>query len=62
VHLLLQVHDELIFEIEEDYIEKAKVVIKNAMESAIPDEFLKGMESVPLVVSADLGKNWGELK
>lgn len=62
VHLLLQVHDELIFEIEENYIEKAKVVIKNAMESAIPDEFLKDMESVPLVVSSDIGDNWGTLK
>jgi DNA polymerase-1 len=62
VHLLLQVHDELIFEIKDDCVDKAKSVIKNAMENAIPDEFLNGMNSVPLEVSCDIGKNWGELK
>ncbi|MCX6755817.1 MAG: DNA polymerase, partial [Candidatus Nomurabacteria bacterium] len=62
VHLVLQVHDELIFEIEEKYVDKAKGLIKEAMENAIPAEFLKDLESVPLVVSSDIGKNWGELK
>lgn len=62
VHLVLQVHDELIFEIEEKYVDIAKGIIKEAMENAIPVEFLRDMESVPLVVSSDIGKNWGELK
>lgn len=61
VHLLLQVHDELIFEIEEKYVDRVLPIIKEAMENAIPVEFLKGMESVPLVVSSDIGGNWGEL-
>lgn len=62
VHLLLQVHDELIFEIEEKYVDRVLPIIKEAMENAIPAPFLKDIESVPLVVSSDIGKNWGELK
>ncbi len=62
VHLLLQVHDELIFEIEEKYVDRVLPIIKEAMENAIPATFLKDIESVPLVVSSDIGKNWGELK
>jgi DNA polymerase-1 len=61
VRLVLQVHDELIYEIKEDLIDRASVIIKEAMVNAIPDEFLKGMEKVPLEVSFDVGKTWGDL-
>ena len=62
VRLVLQVHDELIFEIQKDKIEKATEIIKNAMEDVIPTEFLKGMENVPLLVSSSHGATWGDLK
>ncbi|MCE9517438.1 hypothetical protein K8Q96_00340 [Candidatus Nomurabacteria bacterium] len=42
-------------------VDKASVIIKEAMVNAIPDEFLKGMEKVPLEVSFDVGKTWGDL-
>ena len=60
--LLLQVHDELIYEVKKDTVEKATEIIKNAMENVIPQEFLKGKKSVPFIVSVGMGDNWGELK
>ena len=62
VRMVLQVHDELVYEIKEKDLKKAKEIIENGMVKAIPDEFVKGMTSVPLLVSMGFGKNWGELK
>jgi DNA polymerase-1 len=53
-HMLLQVHDELIFEIADDVLEKAKELIVKTMESIV---FL----SVPLVVEANVGNTWAEV-
>ena len=55
--MLLQVHDELVFEVPEDQAEKAAGVIKAVMERAAePAAAL----SVPLVVEARWAKNWDE--
>jgi DNA polymerase-1 len=62
VRLVLQVHDELVYEIKKDKIQEAVKIIEESMKNAIPDEFLKGKEKVPLLVSVVFGKNWGELK
>ena len=62
VDLVLQVHDELVYEIEKDKVEQAMKVITLAMKEAIPLEFLKGIKSVPLEVSASYGETWGDLK
>jgi len=62
VKLVLQIHDELIYEVKKDKLEKAIEIIENAMINVIPDEFLKDKEKVPLVVSCNYGKNWGEIK
>lgn len=62
VHLVLQVHDELVYEIKKDKLEDAIKIITNAMKHAIPSEFLENLESVPLEVSVGYGNNWGELK
>ena len=51
--MLLQVHDELVFEVKENLIEKVKPIIKNCMEHAAEI-------SVPLTVEIGIGKNWGE--
>ncbi|MBR7064789.1 MAG: DNA polymerase I, partial [Treponema sp.] len=53
VNLLLQVHDELIFECPEKNVSTAITLIKNEMENAFP-------LSVPLRVSIESGNNWGE--
>jgi len=53
--MILQVHDELVFEVPESELKEAAAVVKNIMETAFP-------LSVPLVVEMKLGKNWGEMK
>jgi DNA polymerase-1 len=53
--MLLQVHDELIFEVPDAEVEKAMKVVKDVMEHALE-------LSVPLVTEARLGSNWGELE
>lgn len=60
--LVLQVHDELIYEVKEDSVQQAISIIKKAMEEVIPEEFLNGINNVPLVVSCCFGKTWGDLK
>jgi DNA polymerase-1 len=51
--LVLQIHDELIFECDKQEIESCKKLIKIAMESAYP-------LLVPLKVDVSIGKNWSE--
>ena len=56
---LLQVHDELIYEIREDISDKVSMQIREIMEKVIDP---KEIEGVTLKSSCSLGKNWGELK
>ena len=53
--LLLQVHDELVFEIPPEEWQDLRPQIKSAMESAVE-------LSVPLVVDVREGENWMEAK
>ncbi len=62
VHLIMQIHDELIYEIKKDKLEKAISIIEKSLIEVIPVEFVKDMEDVPLAVSFGYGKNWGEIK
>jgi len=55
INLLLQIHDELIFEIEENEVEKITKDLEKIMEGIIA---LK----VPLTVSSCIGNSWQELK
>ena len=60
--LLLQVHDELIYEVKKDKLEEVIDIVKNSMEDIIPSKFLEGLDSVPLRVSVAYGQSWGVLK
>ena len=51
--MLLQVHDELVFETPEDEVEKTTRVVKEVMENIVS-------LSVPLVVEVGTGHNWTE--
>lgn len=62
VHLVLQIHDELVYEVKDNKVKEVLILIEKAMKDVIPDEFLKGKESVPLLVSSAYGKTWGDLK
>lgn len=55
IKMLLQVHDELVFEVKEDKVEKYIKLIKPLMEQAIE-------LSVPVVCEAKVGSNWGEME
>lgn len=55
VKLLLQVHDELVFESKQDKISKIVPKIKKIMEEVYK-------MSVPIKVDVSVGRNWGELK
>jgi DNA polymerase-1 len=54
IHLLLQVHDELIYEVKKEQIDEARELIKRVMENAIETR-------LPLSANVSSGKNWGEL-
>ncbi|MDQ4420455.1 DNA polymerase I [Sphingobium sp. DEHP117] len=56
VKMLLQVHDELVFELPEADAERATPIIRDVMENAAAP--LVDI-SVPLVVEVGTGKNWG---
>ncbi|MFZ1692328.1 MAG: DNA polymerase I [Flavobacteriales bacterium] len=51
--LLLQVHDELVFDAHNDEADELKTLVRDRMEGALP-------LAVPLVVDMALGKNWLE--
>lgn len=61
-NLILQVHDELIYEVKDEYCKEVSSAVKKSLENIIPKEFLGDKEDVPLVVSVSIGKNWGDLK
>ena len=53
--MILQVHDELVFEVPEAEVEQTSAVVKAAMEGAAE-------LAVPLVVEIGVGKNWMDAK
>lgn len=53
--MLLQVHDELIFEVPESELEQMKVIVQNSMENVVKLR-------VPLKVDMAQARNWYELK
>ncbi|MFA6476321.1 MAG: DNA polymerase [Candidatus Paceibacterota bacterium] len=55
IFLLLQIHDELIYEVEESVIQEALPIIKQAMENVVKI-------NVPIEVSSAVGPRWGELE
>jgi DNA polymerase-1 len=53
--MLLQVHDELVFEVPEEELDVMRQLVSDIMDSAV-------VLSVPLKVDTKVGKNWGEMK
>ena len=56
IALLLQVHDELIFEVEESSIEKYSEILADIMKNTVK------LEDVNLNININIGKNWAEAK
>jgi len=59
VYLLLQVHDELVFEIEDKKVEELAPKIKEIMETIVP---AKDRHNIPIIADGKVGKNWGEME
>ncbi|OGG41472.1 hypothetical protein A2837_03110 [Candidatus Kaiserbacteria bacterium RIFCSPHIGHO2_01_FULL_46_22] len=59
VRMLLQVHDELVFEIKEDKVEKIVPELARIMSSVLNE---KDTKDVPVSVEAKLGDNWTEME
>lgn len=55
VHMILQVHDELVFEVDVDHVEEISLLIKEEMEGVVS---LK----VPAIVGVGVGQTWGQAK
>ena len=53
--MILQVHDELLFECDPKFVKDIAKMVKEKMENALK-------LSVPVVVDLKVGSNWGEMK
>jgi DNA polymerase-1 len=53
IKMIMQVHDELIFEVKKDFAPEALEQVINIMESAVKLD-------IPLIVDANQGTNWNE--
>ena len=58
VKMILQIHDELIFEVKDSKIDEVSKKIASIMQNVLPLEKTAG---VPLVTGRDAGKDWGSL-
>jgi len=52
-HMVLQIHDELIFELPEENVSRTQEIVQTIMENIT-------ILSIPLIVNIAVGKNWGE--
>jgi DNA polymerase-1 len=52
--MILQVHDELVFEVPEDELQLMRQLVREVMEGALK-------LAVPLTVEVKIGRNWGEI-
>ena len=53
IQMIMQVHDELIFEVKKDFAEEALANVISLMEKAVKLD-------IPLIVDANQGSNWNE--
>lgn len=62
VHLVLQIHDELVYEIEEEVLPQAEKIIKRAMEGVLQRSYLHYQTDIPLEVHSGFGDSLKEVK
>jgi len=56
---LLQVHDELVFEIEKAYVKEYVPKLKDMMEQVLDE---KARKNIPFSAHGEVGPNWGEME
>jgi len=57
IRMVMQVHDELVFEVHKSLAQEAQALIQAQMENALPEEYQK---QITLAVDLGIGKNWYE--
>lgn len=60
--LILQIHDELVYELPTDRAEMFIIEATEIMQNVFTDSFLKYESVIPLVVHSSTGTDWGDLK
>ena len=60
--LILQIHDEMVYEINETEVGDFSKNVVKIMEGVLENSYLKYESEVPLIVHSSIGKHWGELK
>jgi DNA polymerase-1 len=58
-HLILQVHDELVFEVRTEKLDKIATEIQRIMEQVLPESETNG---IPILASSKRGANWGQME
>ncbi len=59
IRLILQVHDELVYEVKDALVDEVATRFKSLMETILPEEKTFG---VPIIVEVETGNNWGEMQ
>lgn len=62
IRLVLQIHDEIIYEVEDSLCSQFEQKAQEIMENVLEISYKKVKSEVPFVVKSSVGKNWGELK
>ena len=62
VRIILQIHDEIIYEVKGDMVDDFITQALEIMQHIIVNSYLDINNPVPLVVHASHGSHWGELK
>jgi DNA polymerase-1 len=60
--LILQIHDEIIYEVNTDFVSAFSQKADEIMEQALKNSYLNYDSPIPLIVHSSHGKHWGELK
>jgi DNA polymerase-1 len=61
-HLVLQIHDELVYEIREEALAQSVEIIEKAMENVLERSYLHHKTEIPLLVHYGVGDNFMEVK
>ena len=62
VHMIMQIHDELVFEVPDELVSSVEQVIKETMEGVLDRVPNTIPNQIPITVSIAHGKSWGEAK
>ena len=62
VFMIMQIHDELVFEVADEVLPIAQRIIKETMEGVLNAVPMKIENNIPINVSISSGKTWGEAK